>query len=192
VPEAAIFVDRDGVIIESRRPGADPRPPASVEDIEIPAGVPESLGALRAAGYVLIVITNQPDVARGTTSRSAVEAINTFVSNALPIDDVYTCFHDGDSCSCRKPRPGLILAAARDHAIDLGRSWLIGDRWVDIAAGQAAGVRTVLLERPYSWAATSAGDPPPGLRPDAVGADLGECAAAIPGSQLRGGNTAGS
>jgi D-glycero-D-manno-heptose 1,7-bisphosphate phosphatase len=185
VQEPAVFVDRDGVIVESRRHVGKPLPPGSLDDVAIPEGVKTALNSLRDAGYVLIVVTNQPDVARGTTSRSSVETINAHIKDILPIEAVYTCFHDGDSCSCRKPRPGLVFDAARDHSIDLDRSWLIGDRWVDIAAGRAAGVGTVMLERSYSWNPTSQGPPPPGLRPDAIGADLGECVAAIRGSTPR-------
>ncbi len=183
--QAAVFVDRDGVIVESRRHAGMPRPPESVDDVEIPAGVPEALESLRAAGYVVIVVTNQPDVARGTMPRSTVDAINAYVTTTLPVGAVYTCFHDGDWCSCRKPRPGMLLQAANDQSVDLERSWMIGDRWVDIAAGDAAGVGTVLLERPYSWQPTHQGDPPTGLQPDAIGNDLAECAAAILGSASR-------
>jgi D-glycero-D-manno-heptose 1,7-bisphosphate phosphatase len=179
VRHSAVFLDRDGVIAESlRRPG-EPVPPASVADVVIPDGVADALNSLRADGYVLVVITNQPDVARGTTTRETVDAINGYIGDALPIDAVYTCVHDGDTCTCRKPRPGLLLDAARDRSLDLASSWLIGDRWVDIAAGRAAGVRTVLLERDYSWSPTSQGAPPPGLGADAVGSDVAECVAAI-------------
>jgi len=179
VRNIASFLDRDGVIVESRRHPGDPAPPESVDDVAVPDGVAEALDSLRGDGYTLIVITNQPDVARGTTTRATVEAINARIGDLLPIDGVYTCYHDGDGCPCRKPRPGLLLEAAQDHGVDLEGSWLIGDRWVDIAAGHAAGVRTVLLERPYSWSPTSQGPPPPGLRPDAVGGTFGDCVAAI-------------
>ncbi|HMF03350.1 MAG TPA: HAD-IIIA family hydrolase [Acidimicrobiia bacterium] len=179
MPRIASFLDRDGVIAESRVHAGAPRPPESVDDVSIPDGVADALGLLRRDGYLLVVITNQPDVARGTTTRATVDAINDHLRDVLPIDAVYTCAHDGDTCECRKPRPGLLMEAARDHDIDLRRSWLVGDRWVDIAAGRAAGVRTVLLERDYSWSPTSQGPPPAGLRPDALGADLGACVAAI-------------
>jgi D-glycero-D-manno-heptose 1,7-bisphosphate phosphatase len=179
VQHIAIFLDRDGVIVESRHDPGGSSPPASVDDVAIPDGVAETLDLLREHGYVLVVITNQPDVARGTATRETVEAVNDHIRDLLPIDGVYTCFHDGDGCPCRKPRPGLLLEAADDHDIDLDRSWLIGDRWVDIAAGRAAGVRTVLLERNYSWSPTSQERPPPDLHADAVGTDLPACVAAI-------------
>ena len=162
----AIFLDRDGIIVESQRAPDAPTPPASVDDIAIPAGVAEALHALRTAGYCLVVVTNQPDVARGSTTRAEVDAINEALRRALPLDAIYACFHDGPECQCRKPRPGMLLDATEDLDLDLGRSWLIGDRWVDIAAGVAAGVPTVLVERAHSWDATSSGAPPEDLVPD--------------------------
>jgi histidinol-phosphate phosphatase family protein len=179
----AVFLDRDGVLNEVRLDDGIPRPPRSVSDLRLANGATEALDRLRDAGFALIVITNQPDVPRGETTREIVDEINAALQARLPLDGIYTCFHDtGDDCDCRKPRPGLILAAARDHSIDLDQSWLIGDRWVDIAAGRSAGVRTVILERSYSWRPTHEGPPPPQLHADAVGADLSECVAAICGS----------
>jgi D-glycero-D-manno-heptose 1,7-bisphosphate phosphatase len=86
------------------------------------------------------------------------------LSDELGLDKVYCCPHDNtDRCGCRKPQPGMLLDAARDLDLDLPSSWLVGDRWVDLAAASAAGVRGVLLERPYSWDPTSAGEPPSDL-----------------------------
>ena len=136
----AIFIDRDGVIAESRSHFGTPLPPVSVDDVLIP------------------------------------------VSDRLPIDATYSCLHDGDTCSCRKPRPGLLLNTIRDRFIDVRRSWMIGDRGVDVAAGRSAGVRTVLLARPYGWSPTSQGSPPSDLQPDVVSTDLRGCVTAIIGS----------
>jgi D-glycero-D-manno-heptose 1,7-bisphosphate phosphatase len=100
---------------------------------------------------LLIVVTNQPDVARGTQTRIAVEAIHQCLMQQLPLDAIFTCYHDNaDGCDCRKPRPGLIIQAAATHEVDLGRSFMIGDRWSDVVAGQAAGCRTFLIDLPYS------------------------------------------
>jgi D-glycero-D-manno-heptose 1,7-bisphosphate phosphatase len=108
------------------------------------------LRRLKDAGFLLIVVSNQPDVARGAQSRQAVEELNTALRDALPVDDFYVCFHDSaDECGCRKPNPGLLLAAAAERNIDLRRSFLIGDRWRDIDAGAAAGCRTVLIDYDY-------------------------------------------
>lgn len=178
----AIFLDRDGVIVESRAAPGEPTPPASVDDVAFPAGVGAALDAFRAAGYSLVVVTNQPDVARGSTTQAQVDAVNGALRLALPLDAIYTCPHDGSDCLCRKPRPGMLLDATRDLDLDLGRSWMIGDRWVDIAAGRAAGVPTVLIDRTYSWDPTSRGAPPEDLAPDHRAASVEDAAALILGS----------
>jgi D-glycero-D-manno-heptose 1,7-bisphosphate phosphatase len=119
--------------------------------VEIYPDVERALIDLKIAGYLLIVVTNQPDVARGMQSRSAVENIHGLLSSRLALDDFRTCYHDdADSCSCRKPMPGLILDAARDHRVDLSASIMVGDRWRDIEAGQRAGCATVFIERDYA------------------------------------------
>ena len=146
----AVFLDRDGVLNEAVIRDGRPYPPACVEELRLFPDAAAALGRLKGAGFLLIVVTNQPDVARGTQTRHAAEAINAAVSRQLPIDDVLTCWHDdADGCSCRKPKPGLLLEAARRYGIDLRQSFLVGDRWRDIEAGAAAGCRTVLIERGY-------------------------------------------
>ena len=127
-----------------------PYPPANLSELEVLPGVPEALQALRAAGYLLIVVTNQPDVARGTTRRETVEGMNAVLAATLPIDEFRTCYHDGpDGCDCRKPRPGALLAAAELHGIDLTVSYMVGDRWRDIEAGQRAGCQTIFVDYDY-------------------------------------------
>jgi D-glycero-D-manno-heptose 1,7-bisphosphate phosphatase len=96
-------------------------------------------------------VTNQPDVARGTTSREAVEEINKHLALHLVIDEFYSCFHDSDdNCDCRKPKPGSLLAAAKKHSIDLGASYMVGDRWRDIEAGKQAGCKTIFIDYGYT------------------------------------------
>ena len=130
-----------------------PYPPNSVEEVEILPGVPEALGLLVERGIPLIGVTNQPDVARGKQSKQAVDAINAYVSRHLPLTALYTCFHDNsDNCNCRKPRPGLLIEAAAAYNIDLSKSFMVGDRWSDVVAGQAAGCRALLIDLPYSRA----------------------------------------
>lgn len=146
----AVFLDRDGVINQSKIIDGKPYPPATLDEVKILPGVAFALNALADAGFLLIVITNQPDVARGTTSRSTVEQINQFLSKNLPIDEFHTCFHqDSDHCSCRKPSPGALLTAAKTHDIDLSNSYMIGDRWRDIEAGQQAGCYTMFIDYGY-------------------------------------------
>ncbi|MFS8115068.1 HAD family hydrolase [Rhizobium jaguaris] len=147
----AVFLDRDGVINRAIVREGKPYPPATVEETEILPDVAEALKRLKEHGYLLIVVTNQPDVARGTTSRETVEAINAYLSASLPIDEFRTCYHDsGDGCDCRKPRPGSLLAAAALHGIDMSRSFMVGDRWRDVEAGQNAGCKTIFMDYGYS------------------------------------------
>ncbi|SRR6266545_55812 len=146
----AVFLDRDGVLNQPVVREGRPFPPATVAELRLTDGVAADLTQLKAQGFLLIVVTNQPDVARGTTSRESVEEINTALRAALPLDDFYTCYHDdSDACDCRKPLPGLLLAAAAHHHIDLAASYLVGDRWRDIDAGAAAGCRTILIDCGY-------------------------------------------
>jgi D-glycero-D-manno-heptose 1,7-bisphosphate phosphatase len=146
----AVFLDRDGVLNRAVVRGGKPYPPSNVSELEILPGVEEALAALRKAGFLLIVVTNQPDVARGTTTREAVDAINAALGTELPIDEFRTCYHDSEAgCDCRKPRPGALLAAAAHHGIDLYDSFMVGDRWRDAEAGQRAGCKTILIDYGY-------------------------------------------
>jgi len=146
----AVFLDRDGVVNEAVVRDGKPYPP-SPEQLRTTPGAPAALHALRDAGFALFVVTNQPDLARGSRSRAEVDAIHSKLAEELPLDGFYICPHDdADGCDCRKPSPGLILRAAGDHALSLTGSYLIGDRWKDIAAGQAAGVATVFIDHGYA------------------------------------------
>jgi D-glycero-D-manno-heptose 1,7-bisphosphate phosphatase len=148
--KAAVFLDRDGVLNETVMREGKPYPPESAAEVKIVAGAEEALGRLKARGLPLIVVTNQPDVARGAQTVEAVEAIHQRIRLELPVDDVLTCLHDdADGCRCRKPEPGLILEGAERHGIDTRRSFMIGDRWRDMDAGKSAGCRTVWIDRGY-------------------------------------------
>jgi D-glycero-D-manno-heptose 1,7-bisphosphate phosphatase len=148
--KTAVFLDRDGVVNEAVVRDGKPYPPPSADAVQIVAEAPAALARLKARGLPLIVVTNQPDVARGTQTAEAVEAIHDRLRRDLPIDDFLSCLHDdADRCACRKPLPGLILEGAARHGADPRRSFLIGDRWRDIAAGKAAGCRTVWIDRGY-------------------------------------------
>jgi D-sedoheptulose 7-phosphate isomerase len=146
----AVFLDRDGVINRAVVRDGKPFPPSGVEELELLPGVASSLLDLKARGFNLFVITNQPDVARGTETRAAVEAIHQALASSLPIDDIFVCYHDdADHCACRKPKPGMLLEAQRKNHIDLSRSFVVGDRWRDIDAGHAAGCKTILIDYGY-------------------------------------------
>ena len=163
----AVFLDRDGVLV--RAPVVDGRPHSirRVEELELEDGAFAACAALRAAGFLLVVVTNQPEIARGNVSRAAVDTIHARLRELLPLDDVRVCPHDdADGCACRKPKPGLLLDAAREHGIELERSFMVGDRWKDIEAGRNAGCTTVFLNREYSEAMPD--------HPDVTVRDLGE------------------
>jgi D-glycero-D-manno-heptose 1,7-bisphosphate phosphatase len=146
----AVFLDRDGVINEAEVRDGKPYSPTDAASLRIPAGTADALQQLKERGYLLVVVTNQPDVARGKQTRQSVEQINEALRAELPLDDVLTCYHDdADDCDCRKPKPGSILRAASQHGIELRKSYMIGDRWRDIDAGANAGCRTILIDHGY-------------------------------------------
>jgi D-glycero-D-manno-heptose 1,7-bisphosphate phosphatase len=147
----AVFLDRDGVLNRALTRDSKPYPPSSLKELEILPGVREACGDLRQAGFLLIMVTNQPDVARGNQRREVVEVINRAVCESLCLDDIKVCYHDNlDHCSCRKPKPGLLFEAAQDWNINLSESFMVGDRWKDIDAGRRAGCKTIFIRYAYS------------------------------------------
>ena len=149
--QPAVFLDRDGVLIHTFVHDGVPHPPQDLSEVKFLPSVNEALRLLREHHFKLLVVTNQPDVARGTQSRHVVEQINDHLMHQLPLDAIYTCYHDTpDQCDCRKPRPGMLLRAAAEHGVKLSDSFMVGDRGSDIAAGAAARCKTILIDRPYS------------------------------------------
>ena len=152
--QRAVFLDRDGVLNRTHLIDGVPYPPQKAAYLEVLPGATEACRLLRDSGFKLIVVTNQPDIARGTQSVAEVERINSSLRRLMGFDDLYLCPHDDkDGCSCRKPRPGMLLLAAQIHRLDLGNSFMVGDRDRDIEAGRAAGCRTIFVDHRY-------GDPP--------------------------------
>jgi D-glycero-D-manno-heptose 1,7-bisphosphate phosphatase len=148
-----VFLDRDGVLVRARVLDGRPYAIRGLDELELEHDARDACDALRAAGFLLVVVTNQPEIARGTLARRAVDEIHERLGALLPLDDIVTCPHDdADGCDCRKPRPGMLLDAASRLRIDLGASFLIGDRWRDIEAGRRAACTTVFLDREYSEA----------------------------------------
>lgn len=149
----AIFLDRDGVLNEAIVRNGKPYPPRDLSELVITRGALAALESLRREGFLLIVVTNQPDVARGTLSRADMDKINARLSAMLPLDAIEVCEHDDNTqCNCRKPRPGMILRARDKFCIDLADSFMVGDRWRDIEAGRRAGCRSVLIGDGYGEA----------------------------------------
>lgn len=145
----AVFLDRDGILVRALVRDGKPYPPTSFAELEILPGVVEACTMLHKAGFLLIVVSNQPDVARGSQQREVVEAMNQMLREKLPLDDIRVCYHDADHCSCRKPEPGMLLQATRDWNIDLSASFMVGDRWKDIEAGRRAGCKTIFADYGY-------------------------------------------
>ena len=165
----AVFLDRDGVINRPVVRDGKPFPPASLDDLDILPGVPQALKRLHDAGFLLVVVTNQPDVAKGTQTKSVVDGIHAYMAATLPLDEIRVCFHeDKDGVACRKPKAGMLLDAARDARISLTRSFMVGDRWRDIDAGRIAGCRTIFIDYGY--------DERRPHQPDATVASLAEAA----------------
>jgi D-sedoheptulose 7-phosphate isomerase len=176
-PWPAIFLDRDGVLNAAVVRNGKPFPPSTVDELRVLPDVKDALARLKAAGYRLVVVTNQPDVARGAQTREGVEAINSALGAQLPIDEFRVCYHDdADGCACRKPKPGLLL---REPRHDLARSAIVGDRGKDVEAGVRAGVgATVFIDRGY--------DEPLHTKPDAAVHSLSEAADWILSRRLQG------
>lgn len=159
----AVFFDRDGTLIVERQPYL-----LSPDQLELHADAADAVGRLRAAGWRVFVATNQSCVARGLLTDATLAEIHRRLSAMLPLDGIYCCPHLDSGCDCRKPRPGLLTRAARDHALALEDSVMVGDQVRDLEAGRAAGTRTVFLKR--------AGlEPPPGLA-DHVATSLSDAA----------------
>ncbi len=149
----AVFLDRDGTLnLQVVRDGM-PFAPDRFEDFLLYGDAQEGCRALKAAGFVLVVVTNQPEVGRGTLAQAEVERMHARLRELIPeIDRVEACFDPGrgEKSRRRKPEPGMVLDAAEALGIDLGQSWMIGDRWRDVECGRKAGIRTVFIDFGYS------------------------------------------
>lgn len=150
----AVFFDRDGVILKPMVENGVPRPPYSVAEYKEKSGlVPgarAAVAAARAVGFLAILVTNQPDLTYGKITKEDFEYIQGEVA-ALPFDDIFICFHAREErCNCKKPKPGMLLEAAKKWHIDLARSFMIGDTASDLGAGRAAGCKTILLDYSYN------------------------------------------
>ena len=159
-PRPAVFLDRDGTLNRQIIRGGKPYPPNTLAEFELFPGVPEACAALAAAGFILVVATNQPDVGRGTQSATVVESMHAHLLALVPsLTRIEVCYAPGTAHAPdlpadprRKPAPGMLLDAARLLDLDLSRSWMVGDRWRDIDCGKRAGVRTVFIDFGYDEA----------------------------------------
>lgn len=146
----AVFLDRDGVLNAAYVRDGKPFPPRNLAEFRLLPGVIEACQSLDSMGYLLVVITNQPDIARGSQTLDQVQLMHSFLLNRLPLTEIVICPHDDtDDCRCRKPKPGMLLEAANRLHIDLTRSFCVGDRWRDIEAARRAGVRGIHVACEY-------------------------------------------
>jgi D-glycero-D-manno-heptose 1,7-bisphosphate phosphatase len=147
----AVFLDRDGVlVIPDFREGRS-YAPTRLEGYRFYPDAAHALSRLKSAGYKLIVVTNQPDVGKGLIPQVVADEMHERLRNAMPVDMIKACFHAQTAqCDCRKPKPGMLLDAARELDIDLKGSFMVGDRASDVEAGEAAGCRTVFIDLEYS------------------------------------------
>jgi D-glycero-D-manno-heptose 1,7-bisphosphate phosphatase len=171
----AVFLDRDGVLNRSEVRNGKPYAPNSIENFVLYDEAAPALRSLADGGFALVVVTNQPDVGNGHVARAIVEEMHTKLRKALPVEAIEACYHaQTANCDCRKPKPGMLHAAANRLAIDLPSSFMVGDRWSDISAGRAAGCQTILIDRGYA-------EPMPET-PDLVVSSLTEAGALILGA----------
>ena len=148
--DKAVFLDRDGVLVIPEFREGRSFAPVTLEGYRFYPDAPQALSRLKAAGYRLIVVTNQPDVGKGLVSQLVADEMHERLRKALPLDLIKACFHTQlTNCACRKPKPGMLLDAARELGIDLAESYMVGDRASDVEAGEAAGCRTVFIDLGY-------------------------------------------
>jgi D-glycero-D-manno-heptose 1,7-bisphosphate phosphatase len=144
--QSAVFLDRDGTLNCAFERDGESVPPRDTTEFALLPGVKEAIQDLRKAGFALIVVTNQPDVARGTLALPVAEEINEALTRLLSVDLVMSCYHDNsDHCFCRKPKAGMLVAAAEQLDLDLHTSFMVGDRWRDTGAGRNAGCTTLQI-----------------------------------------------
>jgi D-glycero-D-manno-heptose 1,7-bisphosphate phosphatase len=147
----AVFLDRDGVLNRALVRNRKPYAPRHLGEFRLLPGTAAAVRELKSVGFLIIVVTNQPDVGHGLTTPQALAAMHARLSERLPVDAILVCPHRQDAgCACRKPRPGMIHQAQTAWGIDASRSYLVGDRATDIVAGRAAGLYTVFLDRGYA------------------------------------------
>lgn len=168
-----VFADRDGVLNRAVVIDGRPYPPPDPEAFELLPGVVDAVAALRAAGFLVVVATNQPDIAAGRQSAAAVAAMHDRLRRETGVDDIRVCPHvDADGCACRKPKPGMLLDAAAAFGVDPAQGFMIGDRWRDVEAGAAAGCKTFFIDYGYH-------ERGPSVPPDYAAASFAEAARMI-------------
>ncbi len=147
----AVFLDRDGVLNRSFVRDGKPYAPRCLADFRLLPRVGHAVQRLKDVGFMVVVVTNQPDIGNGFVDPAAVAAMNDLLMARVAVDEVLVCPHkQTEGCDCRKPRPGMLLEAAKRHGLNLSASFMVGDRGGDIVAGLRAGCYTLLVQRGYA------------------------------------------
>lgn len=147
----ALFLDRDGVLNKAIVEHGKPYAPTFLDQFVLLPGVVKALDVSKKLGFVNIVVTNQPDIATGKVTKEFVEACHEKLLEVAKVDAIYVCPHEAaDKCACRKPLPGMLLQAAEAWDVDLNHSFLVGDRWRDVEAGQAVGCSCFFINNHYN------------------------------------------
>jgi len=147
----AVFLDRDGIINRAIIKNNIPYSPRKLSEFTLNTDIKPVIEVIKKHGYIVIVVTNQPDVARGLLKESILQRMHTIIRKNLPIDDIYYCPHDDlDKCTCRKPKPGMLFEAGKKWGIDLKKSYYIGDQARDVLTAYSAGCIPIILDYPYN------------------------------------------
>lgn len=150
LPARAVFLDRDGVLVVPEFRDGRSYAPRRLADFRLYEDAAAATRLMKNAGFYLIVVTNQPDVGHGHVGRAVVEEMHRQLAETLPLDAIEACYHrPADGCDCRKPKPGMLRRAAARLGVDCTRSFMIGDRASDVAAGRAVGCRTIFIDLGY-------------------------------------------
>lgn len=147
--KSAVFFERDGVLNLCEAENGRQMPPLRFDQFRIHPDAPGCLADLKRAGFLLIVTTNQPAVSQGTLTRRELDLMHSMLRRKLPLDDILLCPYDDPSHPCYKPQPGMFLEAAFKWSLDLDRSFIVSDKWIDAKAAQVAGCTSVLLNSPW-------------------------------------------
>lgn len=146
----AVFIERDGVLNEVKTGPKHQITPLTLDEFKVKKEAEPALKKLKAAGFVLIVTSNQPGLSRGYQSRRELDRMHDIVKRCFPLDDLLVCPHDeSDHCPCRKPRPGLLIEAAFKWHLNLDHSFVISDKWQDAEAARTAGCTSLLVQSPW-------------------------------------------